>query len=222
MFSLELLCQTKLFFLFGVDAKFFFFFFCLETSLSLSLSFHRRKEKKQERRKKLNPVSSSLFLSLSLFPPHSSLPPSLLETHHHPLDHVGGPEQLLLRDHQRRRQPDDVPVRRLREQALPEQPRADVVRGLPRPLRDFDGVEQALAAHELDHRGRDRGEPRAQQRPEPLRVLREALVDQDLERGHGDAGGDGVAAVGRAVLPSADRQHDLFFFFRCFFSVVVF
>lgn len=75
-------------------------------------------------------------------------------------------------------------------------------------LKD-DGVEQSPATDLLDKWRADRLDLLAENLAEPLGPVGEVLVDEDIERGHGDGTAERVAAVSRAVLSGLDGQHDL-------------
>ena len=76
-------------------------------------------------------------------------------------------------------------------------------------LVDDHGVQQALAAHELDHRVVEIAETLAEKMAEALGPLHEVLVAHDFEGADGDGAAQRVAPVGGAVRAGFDAEHDL-------------
>eukprot|EP00406_Dinophysis_acuminata_P004888 CAMPEP_0179231904 /NCGR_PEP_ID=MMETSP0797-20121207/11583_1 /TAXON_ID=47934 /ORGANISM="Dinophysis acuminata, Strain DAEP01" /LENGTH=186 /DNA_ID=CAMNT_0020939005 /DNA_START=255 /DNA_END=811 /DNA_ORIENTATION=+ len=119
---------------------------------------------------------------------------------------------LLLADDQRGCEADDVVVRLLREDPRVAHVEAELPgRDLLHEGRvDEDRVQEALAADALDP-----GEATdvllelpPEELAEPGGVVRELLVDQDLERLHRDAARDGAPAESAPVRPGLQREHD--------------
>lgn len=126
--------------------------------------------------------------------------------------------QVLLRDDQRRREPNTVSkgkscisgldsarlagrlrvhvhMRGLREHAPALEEQAQLPGGAARRaalLVDDDGVEQAAAPDLRHERGVERADRRAEFLAEDLRPLREALLHEDIEGGHRDGASEGV------------------------------
>ena len=142
------------------------------------------------------------------------------------LDDTGGLAQLLLVDDERGREADDVPVGGLGDEALIGHCQADIP-GLQTLLRlGDDGVEQSLAADGLEEGGIDPGHflPEAdgleeggidfrhffpEDLAEPLGILGQVLVADDLEGRYRHLGREREASEGGAVLAGLNGQHDL-------------
>lgn len=124
-------------------------------------------------------------------------------------DMLGVPAPLVHTGQQQRPVPRSAPVGGLGQQALLLQLEADIPGLDARIGIHHDGVQQAAPPHLLDQRAADAAHGVTEERAQARRVFGAPLVLQDLQRGDGDLGGHGVAAVRGPVLPPPNRQHDL-------------
>ena len=120
------------------------------------------------------------------------------------LDALECPVDLVARDHERRRQADDVVVRLLAEHSLFLQQLA-IGTGEP---GQFDADPQAASANLPDERASQRAQFREEVRAQLGGSLDEPLVDEHLERRAGHRAGQRVAAERAAVIARLeDAQH---------------
>jgi 4-hydroxybenzoate polyprenyltransferase len=115
---------------------------------------------------------------------------------------------VLALDDQRRRESDHGAVRVLAQHAAREQAVADLARAGEGRI-DLDADEQALAAHFGDRRMVERAQLGEQLVAADARLLGQALLLQQIERGRADRCGECVAAEGAAVVAGREYRHHL-------------